>query len=120
MVQRRSAPERRSHRFGLRVVALFAGLLSLAVMSSSAAAAPFRVEGKQRAPLNKSLPKITGTATEGQRLTASTGSWSGSPTSFAYSWQRCNASGDNCLEAVATTTTYDLTAADVGSTIRVV
>jgi hypothetical protein len=89
-------------------------------MSSSAAAAPFRVEGKQRAPINKSLPKITGTATEGQRLTASTGSWSGSPTSFAYSWQRCNASGANCLGAGAITSTYDLSAADVGSTIRVV
>jgi hypothetical protein len=43
------------------------------------------------APTNSGLPTISGTPAQGQTLTASTGSWSGSPTSYAYRWQRCGA-----------------------------
>ena len=39
------------------------------------------------APTNTTLPTITGTAQVGQTLTASTGAWNGSPTSFAFQWQ---------------------------------
>ena len=41
--------------------------------------------------------------------------------SYAYQWRRCDAAGANCVDiAGATGSTYDLTAADVGSTIRVI
>jgi hypothetical protein len=54
-------------------------------------------------------------------LTAGTGTWAGSPTSFAFQWQRCNAGGTSCADVVgATTGTYVLSAADAGATIRVV
>ena len=34
---------------------------------------------------------------DGQTLTASTGSWSGSPPlSYAYQWELCNGSGEGC------------------------
>src|SRR5439155_6261261 len=42
------------------------------------------------APANTSLPVISGTAQQGQTLTASQGAWSGSPTSYAYQWQHCD------------------------------
>src|SRR5207249_11513081 len=48
-------------------------------------------------PSATSLPTISGTAQQGQTLSASTGSWSGTtPLSYAYQWQRCNSSGGSC------------------------
>jgi FG-GAP repeat len=71
-------------------------------------------------PANTAPPTISGTAQQGQALTVVNGSWTNSPTSFAHQWQRCDASGNNCTPiAGATSQTYTLTAADVGSTIRV-
>ena len=66
-------------------------------------------------------PAISGTAIEGQTLTANAGAWSGStPISHSYQWRRCDSAGANCVDiAGATATTYALTAADVGRTIRV-
>jgi large repetitive protein len=72
-------------------------------------------------PANTSPPTISGTALQGQTLTASPGNWSRNPTSYAYQWQRCNASGGACASlAGASATTYTLTSGDVGSTMRVV
>jgi hypothetical protein len=54
-------------------------------------------------------------------LTSSTGSWTGSPTSYAYQWQDCDASGANCANiSGATSSSYLLAAGDVGHTIRAV
>jgi subtilase family protein/fervidolysin-like protein len=72
------------------------------------------------APQNNVLPAITGTAQVGQVLTSSSGSWSGSPTVFAYQWSRCDASGAACAEvAGATSPSYSATAVDAGTTLRV-
>ena len=67
-------------------------------------------------PANTVAPAVSGTATNGQTLSSTTGTWTGVPTpSFTYQWQRAsvNISG-------ATSSTYVLVAADVGSTIRCV
>ena len=73
------------------------------------------------APKNTAPPSIGGVAEEGKTLTASTGSWSNSPTSYAYQWQDCNAEGKGCTnDAGAVSPTYQLTSADVGSAVRVV
>jgi hypothetical protein len=63
------------------------------------------------APVNTVAPAITGTAQEGQTLTCSTGTWSGSPT-YTYQWKR---NGSNI--GSATNSTYLLVTADVGQSI---
>jgi len=70
-------------------------------------------------PANSVLPAISGTATRGQTMTTDSGTWTGSPSSYGYQWQRCNASGGSCVDiAGRTSTTYVLVAADVGNTVR--
>ena len=71
-------------------------------------------------PVNTAPPTISGTAQAGQTLSASTGSWSESPSAYAYQWQRCDAQGGNCSAIpLATTQSYTVDPADVGSTLRV-
>jgi hypothetical protein len=71
-------------------------------------------------PLNSVPPVIGGTATQGQTLVASSGTWSNGPTGFAYQWQRCDAAGANCTPiAGASGQSYTLTAADVRARVRV-
>lgn len=38
------------------------------------------------APTNSAMPVITGTFAEGQTMSVSTGTWTGSPTSYQYQW----------------------------------
>jgi hypothetical protein len=73
------------------------------------------------APTNTVLPAITGSAVEGETLKASTGTWTGGPTSYVYQWQDCNTLGEGCLNVSgATGSSYTLAAGSVGSTVRVV
>jgi hypothetical protein len=65
------------------------------------------------------LPSISGSTVTGQTLTADPGSWSNSPTSYSYQWQRCTTSCANVGVASATNT-YPVTASDSGDTIDVV
>ncbi len=58
---------------------------------------------------------------EGQTVPATNGTWSGSPTSFTYQWQRCAELDANCANiAGATRAGYTLAAADVGENIQLV
>jgi len=85
--------------------------------ASSIATAVVQATG---APVNSAPPTITGTPQAGQTLIAGTGAWTGSPTSYGFQWQRCDASGGNCVAiAGATGGTYVVATADVGSTLRV-
>jgi hypothetical protein len=71
-------------------------------------------------PTGIAPPAISGTAAQGQTLTATTGTWEGAATSFTYQWQRCDPAGANCADiAGATGVTYLVTAADAGATLRV-
>jgi hypothetical protein len=71
-------------------------------------------------PKNKTLPTISGTAEAGQTLTAAHGTWANSPTSFTYSWTRCDSSGNGCATiSGANAKIYTVTNTDVGHTLRV-
>lgn len=66
------------------------------------------------APVNTVAPAITGTAQEGQTVSCSTGTWTGTPTiTYAYQWKR---NGSNI--GSATNSTYTLVTADVGQSIK--
>jgi len=72
------------------------------------------------APKNTAPPTLSGTARVGQTLTAAPGSWSGSPTSFTYQWQHCDADVVICSNIVgATSQTYAIPLADLGFRLRV-
>ena len=69
---------------------------------------------------NTAAPTISGSAVVGQTLTADAGTWTGAPSSFGYSWSRCDATGASCRPiAGATTAAYQVGAADTGSTLIV-
>ncbi len=61
-----------------------------------------------------------GTPAVGVAVSSTTGSWSGSPTSYAYQWKRCDSGGAACLSiAGATTASHTPVTADAGFTLRV-
>ncbi len=72
------------------------------------------------APRNTARPTITGEPTAGEELTAEEGSWTNSPTSYAYQWQRCDIDAIACGPiSGATGKTYGVRNADVGFRLRV-
>ena len=106
----------------VKLVSLAAGLIgavSLALISGVGSAAT------EAAPTNIAEPRINGTPIVGRTLTATQGTWSGSPTSFSFRWVRCPASGGNptgsdCTAiAGATTQSYEVSERDVGRRLRV-
>ena len=73
------------------------------------------------APDNTAPPTINGSMRAGETLTASVGTWNGTqPISYAYQWQTCDKNGAGC-NAIngATSSSYAVASADVGSTLRV-
>jgi hypothetical protein len=79
------------------------------------------VVGSNAAPLNNTArPTITGQARVGQELTATEGTWTGNPTSFAFQWQRCDVDSLTCANVIgATGRTYGVRIADLGFRLRV-
>lgn len=97
----------------------------LAVAVGLALGAVFGQPGAGRAastavPKVKTVPTISGTAEVGQTLTATIGTWSGSPTSYHFAWSVCDGTGAACVPVGgATAKIYTIPAGDVGHTIRV-
>ena len=78
-----------------RLLTAIAVLTVAGVGSAGAATTP---------PRNTAPPTIAGTAQQGERLTASPGTWSGTqPITFSYQWRRCNAKGASCANIVGAT-----------------
>jgi hypothetical protein len=78
------------------------------------------IASRASAPANSAPPTISGTPQEGQALTVSNGTWTGTaPITYSYQWQRCDRNGGNCSNiGGATAQQYTLTSADVNNTVR--
>jgi hypothetical protein len=102
------------------VVTVTATSKSLPATASSAPTTPIAAASGATVPAVTASPQVSGTAVVGSTLTATTGTWSGSPTSYAFQWQRCDASAGACAPIEgATAATYVLTPGDIGATIEV-
>jgi len=70
-------------------------------------------------PKNTSKPTVSGTPQQGQTLTGNQGQWQNNPTDFNYFWMRCDDKGGHCENiSGAHSSTYTLTSADVGNSLR--
>ena len=94
---------------------LAAGAVTVLVVAGLSNAASSAV------PVNTGEPTISGTAQEGETLTATSGTWTSSSTlSYAYQWRRCNAQGAGCSSiGGADSSSYLVKHADIGDTLRV-
>jgi hypothetical protein len=101
-----------------RIVLL--GLTALAIGAIFGQANSGQASAKDK-PTNTAPPTISGTPTEGQTLTTTDGTWTGTaPITFKYQWSRCDGTGGSCADiSGATTKTYKLTHTDAGNTLRV-
>jgi hypothetical protein len=87
--------------------------------ASASSAATAVVSASVSPPSSSGSPVVSGTAEQGQVLSTTNGSWSGSPTSYGYGWEDCNSSGGSCSAiSGATGSSYTLTSGDVGHTVR--
>jgi hypothetical protein len=87
--------------------------------SGNATSAASAVVSSSKAPTPTKAPSIAGTPTAGSTLTADKATWSGSPTSIAVAWVRCDANGNGCATiSSASGNTYSVTQADAGKTFR--
>jgi hypothetical protein len=69
-------------------------------------------------PVNTAKPTMLGTAEVGKSEHITNGTWTESPTSYTYQWQRCDESGSGCTNiSGATAQVYPLVEADVGHTV---
>ena len=106
----------RGHTLRVRVTAVNADGAANARSAQTAVVGP-----NSGAPQNQTRPTITGDTTVGQELTADSGTWTNTPTSYAYQWQRCDLDASVCFDVGgATGKTYGVRDADVGYRLRVV
>jgi WD40 repeat protein len=106
-------PAREHRRRRLIGLLLALGLPALGLIAPSASLARVR-------PVEQSPPTIGGSAQLGAQLSASPGTWSGSPTSFRYKWLRCAPGAARCKKIRgAGAPTYAPVQRDLGCTLRV-
>jgi hypothetical protein len=88
--------------------------------ATNARSAPTAVVARSTAPQNTARPAISGEPRVGEQVTAEEGTWTNSPTSFAYQWQRCDLDAITCAAVGgATGKTYGVRTADIGFRLRV-
>lgn len=106
----------RGHTLRVRVTAVNADGAVNARSAQTAVVGP-----NSGAPQNQTRPTITGDTTVGELLTADPGTWSNTPTSYAYQWQRCDLDASVCFDVGgATNKAYGVRDADVGYRLAVV
>lgn len=108
------------HALKVVVTAASDGGTATATTVPTAAVSPAGTSPAAR-PTNLEPPEVTGQEQDGQVLTSSAGTWTGSPQKFTYRWRRCDAAGTSCLAIPhATGPRRTLTPDDIGSTLSLV
>jgi hypothetical protein len=96
------------------------GSTTTASMTTGSTTTAIATTAAEPAPVNVSPPTISGSAQDGALLTAEPGSWSNSPSSYAFQWLRCDSAGGSCAAiAGANSQHYTVSSADVGHRLRV-
>ena len=71
-------------------------------------------------PVSTEAPKLSGTPVVGVRMAVSNGVFSNEPTAYAYQWEDCNSSGEECTPILgATGANYTVASGDVGHVLKV-
>ena len=72
-------------------------------------------------PVNSVVPTISGTKRTGETLTATTGTWTGSPSSYSYQWKRASTVGGTYSDigSASNVNTYVLADDDIDKFIKV-
>src|SRR5262249_9822843 len=65
-------------------------------------------------------PLVTGSPIVGQILTATTGTWTASPTSYSFAWKLCGAAATSCISVGGDLDSYLVGPTDVGARLVVV
>ena len=100
------------HRLEARVSATNAAGTTTAVSNAGAVVV--------NVPAASATPHISGRARVGKKLTASKGSWSGTPAAYRFQWLRCSAQGGSCKTiGKATKSAYKVTKKDAKHRLRV-
>ena len=95
--------------------------ISAAVMGHALRAGIFSGPIGGLTPSDVTAPQVDGATLVGNTVAASAGSWSGSPTSFDYQWELCDAGGRACSAIPgATGGTYTISPTDLNATLAVV
>ncbi len=88
--------------------------------AANARSAATAVVSSSEAPKNTARPTITGEPTVGQELSGDPGTWSGTPTSYAYQWLRCDSDVATCVAVGgATGKSYGVRDVDTGYRLAV-
>lgn len=88
-----------------------------AVVPGGSTAPPAPAPQAPLAPTVTAAPSISGLAMVDEVLSASRGTWSGSP-ALSHQWQRCDADGRNCADLGLSGETYTVIRFDIGKTLR--
>jgi len=92
--------------------------LSAVALTFATGAAGGTGPGKKAPPANTTLSAISGTAQTGKAMTATTGTWSGQTSGFAFQWLRCDSAGAACASIPGqTASTHLIAASEAGSTL---
>jgi hypothetical protein len=78
--------------------------------------------GAAQPPSSSGLPVISGSDQQGEVLSTTNGQWTNSPGSFTYQWEDCTTNFTSSCTAIpgAMSSSYTLTASDVGDYVTVV
>jgi hypothetical protein len=105
----------------LEAIVSAANSSGMASATSAASSVVTAAQSTVPAPTNSALPTLSSaTPAAGVQVTTTTGSWTHTPASYTYQWQRCSAAG-GCVNIAGTSAAgYTPASADEGDTLKAV